>query len=134
MVQQVNESTCNAGDTGDVSSIRYSWKRQPTSVLLFEKIPWTEEPGELQSKGLQRVGHDWVTKHTRAHSSLRMGSLFISSPFSPCEYQMERLSKASAALQLLRKLEYSFSKKPSLKYRKSDSNAPSSFSSIPLPQ
>ena len=25
------------------------------------KIPWTEEPGRLQSMGLQRVGHDWVT-------------------------------------------------------------------------
>ena len=25
------------------------------------KIPWTEEPGRLQSMGSQRVGHDWVT-------------------------------------------------------------------------
>ena len=25
------------------------------------KIPWTKEPGGLQSMGLQRVGHDWVT-------------------------------------------------------------------------
>ena len=25
------------------------------------KIPWTEEPGGLQSMGSQRVGHDWVT-------------------------------------------------------------------------
>ena len=25
------------------------------------KIPWTEEPGRLQSMGLQKVGHDWVT-------------------------------------------------------------------------
>ena len=24
------------------------------------KIPWTEEPGRLQSMGLQRVGHDWA--------------------------------------------------------------------------
>ena len=28
---------------------------------LAWKIPWTEEPGGLQSKGLQRVGHDWAT-------------------------------------------------------------------------
>ena len=26
--------------------------------ILAWKIPWTEEPGVLQSKGLQRVGHD----------------------------------------------------------------------------
>ena len=25
------------------------------------RIPWTEEPGGLQSVGSQRVGHDWVT-------------------------------------------------------------------------
>ena len=25
------------------------------------KIPWTEEHGRLQSMGLQKVGHDWVT-------------------------------------------------------------------------
>ena len=30
------------------------------SILAWE-IPWTEEPGGLQSVGSQRVGHDWVT-------------------------------------------------------------------------
>ena len=28
------------------------------SSILAWKIPWTEEPGWLLSKGLQRVGHD----------------------------------------------------------------------------
>ena len=28
------------------------------SSILAWKIPWTEEPDELQSMGLQRVGHD----------------------------------------------------------------------------
>ena len=28
------------------------------SSVLAWRIPWTEEPGELQSIGLQRVGHD----------------------------------------------------------------------------
>ena len=28
------------------------------SGILAWKIPWTEEPGRLQSMGLQRVGHD----------------------------------------------------------------------------
>ena len=28
------------------------------SSVLAEKIPWTEEPGGLQSMWLQRVGHD----------------------------------------------------------------------------
>ena len=30
------------------------------------RIPWTEEPGELQSMGSQRVRHDWATAHTHA--------------------------------------------------------------------
>ena len=35
------------------------------SSILAWKIPWTEEPGRLQSMGLQRAGHDWATStHT----------------------------------------------------------------------
>ena len=33
------------------------------SSILAWRIPWTEEPGGLQSMGLQRVGHDWANKH-----------------------------------------------------------------------
>ena len=29
------------------------------SSILAWRIPWTEEPGGLQSMGSQRVGHDW---------------------------------------------------------------------------
>ena len=32
----------------------------PHSSILAWRIPWTEEPGGLQSMGLQRVGHDWA--------------------------------------------------------------------------
>ena len=34
------------------------------SSILTWKIPWTEEPGGLQSVELQKVGHNWVTEHT----------------------------------------------------------------------
>ena len=33
----------------------------PHSSTLAWKIPWTEEPGRLQSMGSLRVGHDWAT-------------------------------------------------------------------------
>ena len=33
----------------------------PHSSTLAWKIPWTEEPGGLQSMGSQRVGHYWAT-------------------------------------------------------------------------
>ena len=41
-----------------------SWRRawQPTPVFLTGESPWTEEPGELQSMGSQRV----MTKHSTA--------------------------------------------------------------------
>ena len=31
------------------------------SSILAWRIPWMQEPGGLQSTGLQRVGHDWAT-------------------------------------------------------------------------
>ena len=31
------------------------------SSILAWRIPWTEEPSELQSMGLQRIRHNWVT-------------------------------------------------------------------------
>ena len=40
----------------------------PHSSILAWRIPWTEEPGGVQSIGSQRVGHDWVTSLT-SHSS-----------------------------------------------------------------
>ena len=38
-----------------------------SSTLAWE-IPWTEEPGALQSTGSQGVRHDLVTEHTRSHA------------------------------------------------------------------
>ena len=31
------------------------------STILAWRLPWTEEPGGLHSKGSQRVGHNWTT-------------------------------------------------------------------------
>ena len=39
------------------------------SCILAWEIPWTEEPGRLQSMGLQRVRHDWA--HMQAGVILR---------------------------------------------------------------
>ena len=45
------------------------------SSILAWRIPWTEEPGRLQTRGLDRVGHEQVTKHT--HRSSQQCSLLI---------------------------------------------------------
>ena len=49
------ESACNAGDTGSIPrSGRSPGKGMAThSSILAWEIPWTEEPGGLQSVGLQ---------------------------------------------------------------------------------
>ena len=41
----------------------YMWEKAmgPHCSTLAWKIPWTEEPGRLQSMGSQRVGYDWTT-------------------------------------------------------------------------
>ena len=35
--------------------------------ILAWRISWTEEPGRLQSMGLQRVGHHWATNNTTCY-------------------------------------------------------------------
>ena len=54
------EFTCNAGDTGLIPRLgRFPGKKMATnSNIVAWEIPWTEEPGGLQSMGLQRVRHD----------------------------------------------------------------------------
>ena len=41
------------------------------SNILAWEIPWTEEPGGLQSIGLQSVGHNWKTENTHTLSLTR---------------------------------------------------------------
>ena len=62
MLLVVKNLPVNAGDI-DAGSIPGSEepleKGMATySSILAWRIPWTEEPGGLQSMGLQRVGHD----------------------------------------------------------------------------
>ena len=57
------ETICNAGATGDMGSIPGSGRSLEEemathSYILAWRIPQTEEPGRLQSMGLQRVRHD----------------------------------------------------------------------------
>ena len=47
----------NAGDTNSVLGLEDPLEKEmaPYSSILTWEIPWTEEPGGLQSIGLQRV-------------------------------------------------------------------------------
>ena len=37
------------------------WRRATHSSILAQRIPWTEEPGRLQSIGSQRVGQNMLS-------------------------------------------------------------------------
>ena len=57
------ESACHAGNSGSIPSwddILEKGMATYFSILAW-RIPWTEEPGRLQSMGSQRVRHDWAT-------------------------------------------------------------------------
>ena len=67
----VKNLPANVGDVGLIPG----WGRSPgegngnpthSSILLWE-IPWTEEPGRLQSMGLQKVGCDLTTKQQQRY-------------------------------------------------------------------
>ena len=53
-------SALNAGDLGSIPGSGRSLEKEMAthSSILAWRIPWTEEPGRLQSTGSQRVGHD----------------------------------------------------------------------------
>ena len=52
-----------------VGKIPWSRKWQPHSASLAWRIPWTEEPGGLQSLGLHSVRHDWAHNHVNNNDS-----------------------------------------------------------------
>ena len=49
------------------------------SSILAWRIPWTEEPGGLQSMGSQRVRHDRATYHISTQNILSDGLIYRSS-------------------------------------------------------
>ena len=50
----------NSGDVGLIPGSGRSLEREMAThcSILAWKMPWTEEPGKLQSMGSQRAGHD----------------------------------------------------------------------------
>ena len=55
-----------AGNVGSIPGLGRSLGGGNGNALQYPCLenPWTEEPGELQSIGSQRVGHDLATEHT----------------------------------------------------------------------
>ena len=64
-----NESACNAGDLGLIPG----WESREGNSNLLQylawEIPWTEEPGGLQSKGSQKC---WTMKLCYSYTPLKI--------------------------------------------------------------
>ena len=63
MALAVKNPPANAGEIRDPGSIPGSGRSLEEgmvthSIILAWRVPWTEEPGGLQSIGSKRVGHD----------------------------------------------------------------------------
>ena len=64
------------------------------SGILAWKMPWTEEPGRLQSMDSQRVGHDWTT-NTFILFTLSLIGRFYQSCLGHCG-EMEQMGHVEA--------------------------------------
>ena len=52
------------------------------SSILVWRLPWTEEPGRLQSMGLQRIGYDWAA-NTHTHRDTKVHTLILPRAIPP---------------------------------------------------
>ena len=113
MVLVVKNLPVSAGDVRDVGSIP-GWEdlleegMATHSSILAWRMPWTEEPGRLQSRGSQKVGHDWnnfsmAYSHTQPWGNLDLGVVSvtkllkmpgISPPSGPSWHIPPRLSQS----------------------------------------
>ena len=69
---------CSAGDLGSIPVLEdplEKGKGTHSSILTW-RIPWTEEPSELQSTGSQRVGQNWAT-NTHTHACYSKGNIVV---------------------------------------------------------
>ena len=56
MVKNLPANAGDIRDSGQEDPLEEGMSTHPSTLAW--RIPWTEEPGKLQSTGSQRVGHD----------------------------------------------------------------------------
>ena len=81
------------------------------SSILAWKVSWTEEPGGLQSMGLQRVRHDWATNtYLLIHVAASWSNILLIPIYwgpTMCLIVLEDTEKSSRTLSLSREPLYS---------------------------
>ena len=109
VARMVKDSTCSAGD----QVWPLGWEdplekgTATDSTVLVWRIPWTEEPGGLQSLRLQRVRHNWATKPTQKLLVVSPGCPTVCFPFGTTGelatllLSVDRVTETSVRCQLL---------------------------------
>ena len=62
VAQLVKNPPAHVGDAGSIPDLERAKEMATHSSILAWEIPWTEEPGGIQSLGSQTVRHDLMTK------------------------------------------------------------------------
>ena len=63
------------------------------STIFAWEIPWTEEPGRLQSLGLQRVWHNWVTEQAHLQADKGWGAPRLGTDSHACSFGLSLQDK-----------------------------------------
>ena len=69
----VKNQPCNVGDPGSIPGLGRSPRGEHDNPLHESCLEHPHGRGAwwaIQSMGMQRAGHDWVTKHSTAHSEV----------------------------------------------------------------
>ena len=91
-MQEIGVQSLDRGDPLEEEMATHS------SVLVW-RIPWTEEPGRLQSMGSQRVGHDRARTHTHTRTILCLQNvLSCLTAQDAIKYKLEMIGVLNTAL------------------------------------
>ena len=112
-VQETQET--QAGSLGWEGPLQKEMATHPS--ILAWRIPWTEEPGRLQSLGSQRVGHDW--SDLAGPSVITLNTLIIKKTKSECQIFLVKINSFWIG-NILSSSECKFSKKLAHHYQWSE--------------
>ena len=91
------------------------------SAIFAWEIPWTEEPGELQSLGLQRVWYNWVTEQAHTQANKGWGAPRLGADSHACFFGLSLQDKPHRRAQDKKRNELGESAEDTLQDRKKSS-------------
>ena len=96
----VKNPPARTGDTGSVPGLKDPLEKEMAthSSVLAWKIPWTDEPGRLQSMESQRVRYDLMSKQQQKILSLVQGWNVLGCTALPPEWRLSHKAERRRGL------------------------------------